>query len=198
MATISDERLAEIEEIVALIVKGGDCRLYDAESKVPLPFKLDTLHSILTELQSLRSQAGVSEAVVANEPVAFVSPEQFEDHGDPLPEEEPFGGLYLPVRLTRAGNFTMPLYARPATIEITEEMVERAAKAILYDRFGNDADAFFEPVPDAFPDAADARRLFARRIAEANSEARAALTAALELDKQPISSHIQPSDGQTP
>lgn len=68
-----------------------------------------------TPSQSLRSQAGVSEAV------AFVSPEQFEDHGDPSPDEEPFGGLYLPVRLTRAGNFTMPLFARPAPIEITEE-----------------------------------------------------------------------------
>lgn len=52
---VSDERLAEITETVSAIVATGDCRIYDAESKVPLAFKLDTLLRALTELQQRRS-----------------------------------------------------------------------------------------------------------------------------------------------
>lgn len=59
---------------------------------------------------------------------------------------------------------------RPAPIEITEKMVARAVRAWRRDK------------GDDYP----------------FQSMRAALTAALELDKQPISSHIQPSDGQTP
>ncbi len=64
--------------------------------------------------QSLRSQAGVGEAV------AWVSHGQLEAHEDPLDPDHP-GGNYLPVRKTKMGNFDLPLFARPAPIEITED-----------------------------------------------------------------------------
>lgn len=54
MDRITDDRLADIEEVLRLIVKGGDCRLRSADDRVPLPFKADTLHRLITELQAFR------------------------------------------------------------------------------------------------------------------------------------------------
>jgi hypothetical protein len=50
-------------------------------------------------------------AAPAGEPVAWVSPGQLADHQDRIIGS---GGAYLPVRKTRDGNFTMPLYAAPS------------------------------------------------------------------------------------
>jgi hypothetical protein len=48
------------------------------------------------------------------EAVAWVSPKQLEAHRDPLTDQPGReGGAYLPVRKTRAGQFTQPLYASP-------------------------------------------------------------------------------------
>lgn len=57
MATISDERLAEMSSQLGSHIAGADWWPDNFECKP------DELYSILTELQSLRSQAGVSEAV---------------------------------------------------------------------------------------------------------------------------------------
>jgi hypothetical protein len=45
-------------------------------------------------------------------PVAWVSPGQFNIHDDPVDQS---AGNYLPVRKTKMGKFTMPLYATPST-----------------------------------------------------------------------------------
>ena len=47
----------------------------------------------------------------AIQPVLWVSPEQFANFMDA--DEAPFG-KYVPARKTRAGNFTMPLFAASA------------------------------------------------------------------------------------
>jgi hypothetical protein len=138
----------------------------------------DCLPDAIMEAERLNRTFYASPAATVGQkqqPVAWVNPATLEclserrDHTTAILMPSPKEGA------------TRPLYASPQPeAAITEDMVERAAKAILYDRFGSDADAFFEVVPDAFPNAIEARTLFARRISEANSEARASLTAALD------------------
>jgi len=69
------------------------------------------------------------------EAVCWVSPEQFAAHADP--EDSRIAGTYLPVRKTRAGQFTQPLYARPSPGVSREPDKEAIAAAI------EDADAGF-------------------------------------------------------
>jgi len=122
MATISDKRLAEIlrndERCVQLHPnipgRGPNPTRMDFEDRVTLA----------RELQSLRSQAGVSEAV------AYLH-ELCDENGKPFDREitstdaHPFGrqGRDFTDKISVK---TSPLYARPAPIEITEEMIERA------------------------------------------------------------------------
>lgn len=54
---VSDERLSEISEVVAQVVRRGDCRIYHSDHREQFTFKADTLLSILIELQHLRSQS---------------------------------------------------------------------------------------------------------------------------------------------
>lgn len=70
-------------------------------------------------------------------------------------------------------------------MHIPDGAVEAAARAMLLDRFGSEAAAFFEPVPDDFPHAEQARQLFGKRVSEATSEATAALSAALPFFPSP-------------
>jgi len=77
---------------------------------------------------------------------------------------------------------TASLDLSPKPLEITEEMVERAMNA-----FYHDAPKVLRPITD---DELDTYTGFFEDM-------RATLTAALELDKQPVSGHIQPSDGDT-
>ncbi len=94
---VSNERLADITEVIGAIVKAGDCRLYDAESKVPLMFKADTLLSILTELLSLRN--------AQSEAVGFVRPETLAKLAE---------GDAGPIVGVAAYDTTIPLYTHPA------------------------------------------------------------------------------------
>jgi hypothetical protein len=84
---------------------------------------LVTVDRLLAALRSQPSQA------IPDEPVAWVSPSQFELMG-PDPEGPEAGGKYLPVRRTKAGNFTMPLYAAaPKPTAAHEQFAENAKKS---------------------------------------------------------------------
>lgn len=73
------------------------------------------------------AQAGLlpsSEGAAEQLPMFFASPEQANALQDRTGDNE--GGVYLPVRKSAAGKFTMPLYAAPgAAIATPGEQVER-------------------------------------------------------------------------
>lgn len=105
---VSDERLAEL--------------IANAAGAVDESWWLDDVADALTELQSLRSQAGVSEAV------AWIS----------VCKEGPYQGdaevqTVEPIRPpfnSQWGDW-QPLYAHPAPIEITEDKTPPAINAAL-------------------------------------------------------------------
>lgn len=49
-----------------------------------------------------------------SEPVAWCSPGQLAN----LMDVDTDGGVYLPIRKTERGNFTMPLYSQPVTDDL--------------------------------------------------------------------------------
>lgn len=56
-------------------------------------------------------------------------------------------------------------------------MVEKVARALIIARFGEEGLIIFDAVPDGFEKSKEATALFAKRIAEARAEARAAIEA---------------------
>lgn len=59
-------------------------------------------------------------------------------------------------------------------------MIERVARALIVARFGEEGLIIFDAVPDGFEKSKEATALFAKRIAEARAEARAAIEAMME------------------
>lgn len=118
MATISDERLAQLQGFAA-----RSARAYHAKSEQGKEHA--DMAAAIAEIQYLRSQAGASEAVA------------WEGYWPGA------GSINSVTRLTsyrptmekwKADDAEItPLYARPAPIEITEEMLQRIAT--LYGNF---------------------------------------------------------------
>lgn len=125
MATITDERLAEMLADVEMTINASSLAGGDAYDIYPIEFQ-----RALTELQSLRSQAGASEAVAWR--------------GDSNDDDEilKFTAIARVAEIWgEQGLEVTPLYSRPPSIEVTEEMVESLARNIAADELNLGGDA---------------------------------------------------------
>lgn len=127
-----DELLVEVQDEMESAVADAE---YDQNPQLAIDavgeFDLAEMRSILTELQSLRSQAGVSEPFAYTTKTSLEIMERSESRSGSFALFLPFEGMD-----EIKGVEFVPLYARPAPIEITEAMVERLAKFITEECYG--------------------------------------------------------------
>ena len=62
-----------------------------------------------------------------SDPVAWCSPGQLAN----LMDVDADGGVYLPIRKTERGNFTMPLYSQPVPVSGDLDVLRAAVKNLL-------------------------------------------------------------------
>lgn len=124
-------REAEAREAIAVIVRRAINRHSRAETDLVMSFDIgyrqreteaavaEAVDQLLPMLTTPRvSDEQPVDAIPAGmKPVAWASPGQLQMMRDD-PDDEG-GAAYLPLRHTRAGNFTIPLYAAPTPIDDT-------------------------------------------------------------------------------
>lgn len=115
---LKDEKVREAVENI-LHVRFPYVKMQDTNRTVMVHW-FDVIRAIEMALSTPPAQAEAS--TLPGEVVAWASGDQLAQHTDPEPTDplHAEAGLYLPLRKTRGGKFTTPLYASPPTTPAVE------------------------------------------------------------------------------